>query len=87
MFEVISAHGTVGLSLGYPGTSASFSGEFNVVSKLVIMATMIKGRHRGLPSAIDRAIILSSEKIDKRDQIEAVIDSKRENADVKIEAS
>ena len=49
LFEIISAYGTVGLSLGYPNTNASFSAQFNVVSKLVIIAMQIRGRHRGLP--------------------------------------
>lgn len=44
------------MSLGYPGTNPSFSGRFNVVSKLVIIAMQIRGRHRGLPYELDRAV-------------------------------
>ncbi|KAJ8097957.1 cation transport protein-domain-containing protein [Lipomyces tetrasporus] len=67
LFEVVSAYGTVGLSLGYPGTSTSFSAQLSVISKLVIIAMMIRGRHRGLPYALDRAIILPSESMAKKD--------------------
>lgn len=61
LFEIVSAYGTVGLSLGYPTINASFSAEFSNISKLVVMAMMIRGRHRGLPYALDRAILLPSE--------------------------
>ena len=53
MFELISAFGTVGLSLGYPTDGLSRSSHFTPLSKFVMMLTMIAGRHRGLPSAID----------------------------------
>ncbi|KAH3984466.1 hypothetical protein HBI56_115020 [Parastagonospora nodorum] len=62
-FEVVSAYGNVGLSLGHPSNLTSLSGHFNVFAKLVICAMMIRGRHRGLPYALDRAITLP---IDKR---------------------
>jgi Trk-type K+ transport system membrane component len=60
-FEVVSAYANVGLSLGYPTNLTSLSGHFNVFSKLVICAMMIRGRHRGLPYAIDRTITLPSD--------------------------
>ena len=71
LFEIVSAYGTVGLSLGYPGIDASFSAEFNVISKLVIIAMQIRGRHRGLPYELDRAILLPSESLTKKETIEA----------------
>ncbi|SPQ25969.1 2c00e388-04bd-4db8-8990-ee307c3bb16f [Thermothielavioides terrestris] len=61
LFEVVSAYGTVGMSLGYPTVNASLSSQFTVVGKLVIIAMMIRGRHRGLPYGLDRAILLPSE--------------------------
>jgi potassium uptake Trk family protein len=61
LFEIVSAYGTVGLSLGYPGINASFSAEFRGLSKLIIIVMMIRGRHRGLPYALDRAILLPGE--------------------------
>ena len=71
LFEIVSAYGTVGLSLGYPGIDASFSAEFRVLSKLIIVAMMLRGRHRGLPYALDRAILLPSESLNRREQEEA----------------
>ncbi|SCW03223.1 LAFE_0G05710g1_1 [Lachancea fermentati] len=70
LFEVVSAYGTVGLSLGYPNTDQSFSAQFNTFSKLVIIAMLIRGRHRGLPYSLDRAIILPSDKMEERDHLE-----------------
>lgn len=67
LFEIVSAYGTVGMSLGYPTATTSFSGQFTTVSKLVIIALLYRGRHRGLPYALDRAIMLPSEKLDERD--------------------
>lgn len=61
LFEVTSAYGNVGLSLGYPTVATSLSGLFGTFSKLVICAMMIRGRHRGLPYALDRAIVLPDE--------------------------
>lgn len=71
LFEVVSAYGCVGLSLGYPDSNTSFSAQFTVVSKLVIVAMFIRGRHRGLPYLIDRAIILPSLTMDRRDGLQA----------------
>lgn len=68
MFEIISAYGTVGLSLGYPGVDESLSYEFSTVSKLVIIAMMIRGRHRGLPYALDRAIMVPNDDMLRRDK-------------------
>jgi len=61
MFEVVSAYGTIGLSLGIPTENYSFSGAFSPISKIVVMAVMLRGRHRDLPQAIDRAILLPHE--------------------------
>lgn len=58
LFEVTSAYGNVGLSLGTNATLTSLSGDFHTLSKLVICAMMIRGRHRGLPAAVDRAVML-----------------------------
>ncbi|PSR76230.1 cation transport protein-domain-containing protein [Coniella lustricola] len=61
LFEIVSAYGTVGLSLGYSGVNASLSSQFSVIGKLVIIAMQIRGRHRGLPYGLDRAVLLPSE--------------------------
>ncbi|KAN0080721.1 Cation transport domain containing protein [Elaphomyces granulatus] len=65
LFEVVSAYGTVGLSLGYPGVNASFSSQFRTLSKLVMISMQIRGRHRGLPYSLDRAILLPSESLQR----------------------
>lgn len=39
----------------------SFSGALSPLSKLIVCAVMLRGRHRGLPVAIDRAVILPFE--------------------------
>ena len=61
LFEVVSAYGTVGLSMGYATVDASLVSQFSTGGKLVIIAMMIRGRHRGLPYGLDRAILLPSE--------------------------
>ncbi|EMC93911.1 hypothetical protein BAUCODRAFT_36363 [Baudoinia panamericana UAMH 10762] len=77
LFEIVSAYGTVGLSLGYPTINASFSAEFKVISKLVIIAMMLRGRHRGLPYALDRAILLPSDNLHKKDDEIAALSRRR----------
>ena len=79
LFEIVSAYGTVGLSLGYPGINASFSAEFAVLSKLIIIAMEIRGRHRGLPYALDRAVLLPSESLHER-EAEAAQTATRRNS-------
>lgn len=74
LFEVVSAYGNVGLSLGYPTVTTSLSGEFTVFSKLVICVMMLRGRHRGLPYKLDRAIVLPGERSEderNRDEVQA----------------
>ncbi|KAG2073727.1 TrkH-domain-containing protein [Suillus decipiens] len=61
IFELVSAYGTVGLSLGIPTENYSFSGALKPLSKLILCLVMLRGRHRGLPVAIDRAIMFPSE--------------------------
>lgn len=82
LFEIVSAYGTVGLSLGYPNINASFSAEFSVVSKLVVMAMMVRGRHRGLPYALDRAILLPSDSLHKKEDVDAAKRMQRRNSNV-----
>jgi Trk-type K+ transport system membrane component len=65
MFECVSAYGNVGLSLGTNSTLTSLSGDFSVFSKLVICAVMLRGRHRGLPYALDHAVMLPSDRLDE----------------------
>ncbi|RYP73174.1 hypothetical protein DL771_003810 [Monosporascus sp. 5C6A] len=71
LFETVSAYGTVGLSLGYPGVNASLVSQFSTFGKLVIVAMEIRGRHRGLPYGLDRAVLLPSEHLNRREAEEA----------------
>ena len=66
LFEVTSAYGTVGLSTGVPYDDYSLSGQFHTLSKVVMLAVMLRGRHRGLPLAIDRSILLPGEELMKK---------------------
>ncbi|WWC68336.1 uncharacterized protein I206_102261 [Kwoniella pini CBS 10737] len=61
LFECTSAYSVIGLSLGTPNNNFSFVGELGYASKIVIILVMLRGRHRGLPVAIDRAILLPKE--------------------------
>lgn len=82
LFEIVSAYGTVGLSLGYPTINASFSAEFKTLSKLIIIAMQIRGRHRGLPYALDRAILLPSETLHKKEDEDAGRRAARRNSNI-----
>ncbi len=44
LFEIFSAFGTVGLSMGFPGSITSLSAIFSPASKLIIIVTMLFGR-------------------------------------------
>jgi hypothetical protein len=48
IFEIISAFGAVGLSLGYPNVASSFASVLSPASKTILVITMLMGRHRGL---------------------------------------
>lgn len=82
LFEIVSAYGTVGLSLGYPGINASFSAEFSVVSKLVVIAMQIRGRHRGLPYELDRAVLLPSDSLHRKEDEDAAKRVQRRNSSI-----
>ena len=87
LFEIVSAYGTVGLSLGYPNIDASFSAKFSVVSKLVIIAMQIRGRHRGLPYELDRAILLPSESLHEKEDADASKRMHRRDSNLGSEAA
>lgn len=71
LFEIISAYGTVGMSLGYTSVNASLCSQFSVVGKLTLIAMMVRGRHRGLPYGLDRAILLPSEALHSKEAADA----------------
>jgi Trk-type K+ transport system membrane component len=61
-FEVVSGYGCVGISTGLPNQAYSFSGGWHKASKLILCAVMLRGRHRGLPVALDRAVRLPDDR-------------------------
>ncbi|OQD84279.1 hypothetical protein PENANT_c013G00969 [Penicillium antarcticum] len=58
IFEIISAYSCVGVSIGYPGKSYAFCGEWHTFSKLLLIVTALRGRHRGLDFSHGKAISL-----------------------------
>lgn len=68
IFEVVSAYGTVGISTGVPNAAYSFSGGWHTASKLVLCLVMLRGRHRGLPVALDRAVRLPDEQLHRDEE-------------------
>ncbi|KAI9695015.1 MAG: hypothetical protein M1822_000632 [Bathelium mastoideum] len=66
IFEVVSAYGTVGLSLGVPYDNYSFSGAWRKLSKLILVTVMLRGRHRILPLAVDRAVLIPGQELMER---------------------
>ncbi|KAI1178792.1 cation transport protein-domain-containing protein [Nemania sp. FL0916] len=73
-FEVVSGYGNVGLSLGHPNVNTSLSGQFKTFSKLVMVFVMIRGRHRCLPYALDRAVMLPREGGLDEEPVDAILD-------------
>lgn len=73
IFETVSGYGCVGISIGVPDDAYSFSGCWHKLSKLVLCAVMIRGRHRGLPVAIDKAVLLPSEAMFRAEEEDAQI--------------
>jgi len=56
LFEILSAYGTCGLSLGFENQTFSFSGVWCGASQMLLVFTMILGRLRGLPDSIDASV-------------------------------
>jgi len=88
LFETMSAYGTVGLSLGVPYNNYSFAGAWQSASKLILMTVMLRGRHRILPMAIDRAVLLpgqnTMEELDKKFRAHAETESEWERDEEEI---
>ncbi|KAF5353410.1 hypothetical protein D9756_007889 [Leucocoprinus leucothites] len=71
IFELVSAFGGIGLSLGVPYDNYSFSGAMRPLSKLITIIIMVRGRHRGLPVAVDRAIVLPTDMVTQSQRAES----------------
>ncbi|KAI6381445.1 hypothetical protein MCOR25_001141 [Pyricularia grisea] len=58
LFEIVSGYTNIGISVGLPDQAYSFSGGWYTGSKVVMILMMIRGRHRGLPVALDHSVKL-----------------------------
>jgi Trk-type K+ transport system membrane component len=63
----------VGISVGLPDQAYSFCGSWHILSKLILCAVMLRGRHRGLPVAIDKAVLLPNDRLHELEEEDAHI--------------
>ena len=77
IFECVSAYGCIGIGVGVPWDSYSFSGAWHTGSKLVLCAVMLRGRHRGLPVAMDRAVLVPDQRLGWAEEEDAVTRRRR----------
>jgi potassium uptake Trk family protein len=75
LFEIVSGYTTIGISIGLPDQAYSFSGGMYTGSKVVMILVMLRGRHRGLPVALDRAVRLPGKKLGEIEEEDAEIRS------------
>jgi hypothetical protein len=73
LFEIVSAYANNGVSVGLPTAAYSFSGGWHAGSKFVLILVMLRGRHRDLPVALDRAVKLPSMDLDEKEEDDAEI--------------
>ena len=67
LFELLSAYGTCGLSLGFENQVFSFSGVWSEASQMLLVVTMLLGRLRGLPDAIDASVRMAMPTEERQD--------------------
>ncbi|RYP52363.1 hypothetical protein DL768_002474 [Monosporascus sp. mg162] len=67
VFEVVSTYGCVGITVGVPYDAFSFSGSWYPGSRLLLCLVMLRGSHRGLPVALDRAANYSDTMYDEEE--------------------
>jgi Trk-type K+ transport system membrane component len=77
LFEAVSAYACVGLSVGLPTQSYALSGGLHAASKVILAIVMMRGRHRGLPVAIDRAVRLPGENLHRDEEEDSRIRKSR----------
>ncbi|OTB04755.1 hypothetical protein M426DRAFT_320613 [Hypoxylon sp. CI-4A] len=75
LFEIVSGYTNIGISIGLPDQSYSFSGGLYTGSKIIMIFVMLRGRHRGLPVALDRAVRLPGKKLAEDEEEDAEIRS------------
>ncbi|KAL2126393.1 hypothetical protein VTI74DRAFT_1008 [Chaetomium olivicolor] len=73
LFEIVSAYANNGVTMGLPTAAYSFSGGWHPGSKFVLVLVMLRGRHRDLPVALDRAVKLPSVDLDEKEEDDAEI--------------
>ncbi|KAI1506257.1 cation transport protein-domain-containing protein [Biscogniauxia marginata] len=73
LFEIVSGYTNIGISIGLPDQSYSFSGGMYTGSKIVMILVMLRGRHRGLPIALDRAVRLPGKRLTELEEEDAEI--------------
>lgn len=61
--EAVSAYGDCGFSLGVGYDDYALCGPFHTLGNLILVTVMLRGRHRILPLAIDRRIMIPGEAI------------------------
>jgi Trk-type K+ transport system membrane component len=54
--------------MGVVNNSYSLAGGMHTGSKLILCMVIIRGRHRGLPVALDKAVRLPGEKLHKEEE-------------------
>ncbi|PSN73777.1 TrkH-domain-containing protein [Corynespora cassiicola Philippines] len=75
LFEIVSGYTNIGISIGLPDQAYSFSGGMYTGSKIIMILSMLRGRHRGLPVALDRAVRLPGKKLAEYEEEDAEIRS------------
>jgi len=75
LFEIVSGYTNIGISIGLPDQAYSFSGGMYTGSKVIMILVMLRGRHRGLPVALDRAVRLPGKKLAEYEEEDAEIRS------------
>ncbi|KAF7133916.1 hypothetical protein CNMCM5793_005382 [Aspergillus hiratsukae] len=73
IFEVVSAYGCVGISVSFPRKNYSFCGSWHTISKLILADVTL----RGLPLAIDQAVMLPNESLAWAEEEDAVLRRER----------
>jgi hypothetical protein len=83
IFEIVSAFGTVGFTLGYPNVTSSFATVLTPASKVILVITMFMGRHRGLLASMkdQEAIEYSAADLIRRRREEIILQFERSKVD------
>ncbi|KAI0145537.1 cation transport protein-domain-containing protein [Xylariaceae sp. FL1272] len=75
LFEIVSGYTNIGISIGLPDQSYSLTGGMYTGSKIIMILVMLRGRHRGLPVALDRAVRLPGKQLAELEDEDAEIRS------------